>query len=412
MVRILSIVYFSLSICFCASAQKVIQGKVLTSDSHKPIVSANVFLSNTTIGAITNENGEFVISHIPEGKFDLVVSFVGYESYVLAVYSTRLPSYLDIVLKPKFDELQEVIVEPYEKNGWEKWGDFFMQNFMGTTAFYQDCKLVNKETIKFRLNKKENILKAVANEQLVIVNNALGYRLKYDLTRFEFNFGTKIFLFQGYPLFEEIETKRDGLKKKWMRNRDDAYYGSIMHFMRSLFRNRLLEEKFEVRKLIKIPDTEQKRVMAIYQAVMKKTAASGRTFDRDLDIKANYPDSAAYYKGVLQHPENMSVLINKILPGDSIAFAIDSNTAGLAFKDYLQIVYPPKLTPVEYQKFLHKGDFFAPITSEIFLTSHRPISIVSNGNYFEPTDIISSGYWAWSEKISNMLPSDFKPFKK
>lgn len=412
MFRILIIVFLSFSICFGVAGQKKIQGKVLTSDTHKPVALANVFLSNTSIGTITNENGEFTISRVPEGKYDLVVSFVGYESYILAVYSSHLPTYLTIVLKPKFDELQEVIVEPYEKNGWEKWGIFFMENFMGTTAFSQDCKLLNKEVIKFRMNKKENILKAVANDQLVIVNNALGYKLKYDLTRFEYNFGTRIFLYQGYPLFEEIETKRNGLQKRWAKNRDDAYYGSMMHFMRSLFRNTLLEDKFEVRKLIKIPVAEQKRVMAIYQAMMKKSAASGRPIIRDLDMAATYPDSAAYYKGVMQHPENMSVLINRILPGDSIAFGIDSNTAGLSFKDYLQVVYPPKNTPLEYQKFLRKGDLIAPVTSELFLTSNRPISVVSNGNFFEGIDIITSGYWGWSEKIGNMLPSDFNPRSK
>jgi hypothetical protein len=49
-----------------------------------------------------------------------------------------------------------------------------------------------------------------------------------------------------------------------MSNRAEAYYGSMMHFMRSLYRNKLIEEKFEVRKLIKLSSEEQKRVKAAY----------------------------------------------------------------------------------------------------------------------------------------------------
>ncbi|MDG4870120.1 hypothetical protein P8631_19190, partial [Guyparkeria sp. 1SP6A2] len=46
--------------------------------------------------------------------------------------------------------------------------------------------------------------------------------------------------------------------KKWQRNRFDAYQGSLMHFMRAVFRNRIAEEGFEVRKVFheeKIPGT-------------------------------------------------------------------------------------------------------------------------------------------------------------
>lgn len=392
-------------------AQVDLGGKVLSSDNKIPVASANVYISNSSVGTVTDEKGQFVIRNFPAGRYDLVVSCIGYETQVITLSSSQLPPVLTILLKPKINELQEVIVEPYEKNGWEKWGSFFMENFIGTSAFSRDCKLLNKEVIKFRFSKKNNTLKAIANDRLVIENRALGYVLKYDLTRFEYDFGTRIFLYQGYPLFEEMETKRKGLQKRWAENREDAYYGSVMHFMRSLFRNKLVEQDFEVRKLIKLPDVEKKRVRALYRAQAVNAAING-TVMVDGQLPGLRRDSAAYYRKVMNEPESMNVLINTILPGDSIAYALDSATVGLEFNDYLQVVYTKKKTPPEYQKMLPRGVTSILLTSELFRTSANPIMVLASGNYFEGTDLITSGYWAWSEKIANLLPNEYWPSPK
>lgn len=392
-------------------AQTDLGGKVLAADNKVPVASANVYISNSSIGTVTDEKGQFVIRNFPAGRYDLVVSCIGYETQVITLSSAQLPPVLTILLKPKINELQEVIVEPYEKNGWEKWGSFFMENFIGTSAFSRDCKLLNKDVIKFRFSKKNNTLKAIANDRLVIENRALGYVLKYDMTRFEYDFGTRIFLYQGYPLFEEMETKRKGLQKRYAENREDAYYGSVMHFMRSLFRNKLVEQDFEVRKLIKLPDAEKKRVRALYRDQAVNAAING-TLMVDGQLPGLRRDSAAYYRKVMNEPESMNILINTILPGDSIAYALDSATVGLEFNDYLQVVYTKKKTPPEYQKMLPRGVTSILLTSELFRTSSNPIMVLASGNYFEGTDLITSGYWAWSEKIANLLPNEYWPSSK
>jgi hypothetical protein len=405
--------FYVLLLCFfyhtISFSQTSLKGKVITSDTHKPVALANVFLSNTSVGTVTNENGEFVIEHFPDGRFDLVVSFIGYESYVVSIQSNRLPVNLSIVLKPKVNELQEVIVEPYEKNGWEKWGIFFIEKFIGTTAFAKDCKLLNKEVVKFRHNRKNNILQVMADDRLVIENRALGYVLKYDLTRFEFDFKEQLCLYQGYPLFEEMETKRNGLRKKWTENRQDAYYGSIMHFMRSLYRNKLIEQHFQVRKLIKISEYEKKRVRAAYQAQLKKSMSDGTIVTIDNTAGGFNPDTLAYYRKVMTQPESMDVLIDKVLSGDSIAFGIDSTVIGIEFSDHLQIVYLLKNPPDEYYRSSFRSPSKTPITSELFRVNNEVIMAWANGSYYEGTHLITSGYWAWSEKIGQLLPTSYWP---
>ncbi len=390
-------------------AQQTLKGRVLAADTKQPIHLANVFLSNTSIGTVTNAEGYFTIEHFPQGRYDVVVSCIGYESFVTTIQSAQLPKTIDINLVPKVNILQEVIVEPYEKNGWDKYGKFFLDNFVGTSAFAKECKLKNPETIRFRYNKKENILRAFADEPIILENKALGYILKYDLKTFEYNYSTRIFYFQGYPLFEEMETGRKRLQERWENRRADAYYGSLMHFMRSLFRNQLIQEGFETRKLIKISEEEKKRVRTLYNK-RAYTNGVGNIVVNDSILGQGNADSAAYYRKVMRQPEKMNVLIDKVLPGDSIAFAIDSLTAGLYFEDHLQVIYLYKQVPDEYvQANGLSVRAKSPVVSEIFLTRKNTIAVLSNGSYYEGIDLISSGYWGWWEKLATMLPYDYKP---
>lgn len=390
-------------------AQQTLKGRVLAADTKQPIHLANVFLSNTSIGTVTNAEGYFTIEHFPQGRYDVVVSCIGYESFVTTIQSAQLPKTIDINLVPKVNILQEVIVEPYEKNGWDKYGKFFLDNFVGTSAFAKECKLKNPETIRFRYNKKENILRAFADEPIILENKALGYILKYDLKTFEYNYSTRIFYFQGYPLFEEMETGRKRLQERWENRRADTYYGSLMHFMRSLFRNQLIQEGFETRKLIKISEEEKKRVRTLYNK-RAYTNGVGNIVVNDSILGQGNADSAAYYRKVMRQPEKMNVLIDKVLPGDSIAFAIDSLTAGLYFEDHLQVIYLYKQVPDEYvQANGLSVRAKSPVVSEIFLTRKNTIAVLSNGSYYEGIDLISSGYWGWWEKLATMLPYDYKP---
>lgn len=405
---------FLLLVCSSLHAQTVLRGRVLGADKKEGLAAVNVYLANSSIGTVTDEKGNFIIRNFPAGRYDLVISCIGYTTQVITILSSQLPPSLTVTLQPKVEELQEVVVEPYEKNGWEKWGSFFMENFIGTHAFAMDCKFKNRDAVKFRFSKKKNTLRAVSTEQLVIENRALGYILRYDLVNFEYNFGTRILLYQGYPLFEEMETKRNGLQKRWVRNREEVYYGSVMHFMRSLYRNKLVEEHFAVRRLIKISDDEKKRVKALYRTQLVNQAIEGGTvtINSDGTTTSMRRDSAAYYRKVMNEPESMNILIDKVLTGDSIAYAIDSTTVGFEFPGYLQVVYTEKQTPSEYKKHLPRGVESIPLTSELLRTNQRPVAVLSNGSYFEPTDLITSGYWGWSEKMATMLPSDYWPIPK
>lgn len=404
----LLILFLSLNIC-SLFGQTSLKGKILSADTHQPVAGANVYLSSTSIGTISDETGTFIIHSFPSGRYDLVVSFIGFETYKIELLSAHLPENFQVLLKPATKELQEVIVEPYEKDGWDKWGKTFMDNFMGTSSFASECTLKNPEAVHFRFNRKINQLKVTADEQLIIENNALGYILKYDLTIFQFNLTNQDFLFEGFPFFEEMQTDRKKKEERWIENRQIAYYGSLMHFMRSLYRNQLIEQKFAVKQLITVSEAEHKRVRAIYLEWKKPYALEKKQGYQIDSPRTIPPDSLAYYESVYEQNDQKIVAIKTLLTGDSLAFAIDSFSIGLHFDGRIQIAYLPKRNPIEYQRFLPRGYYFQPVTSELYFLKNKPVTVLSNGSYFEGNNIMTLGFWAWWEKMCNKLPYDYRP---
>ncbi len=390
-------------------------GMVSSHGTNKPVIAASVFLSNTSFGTTTDENGYFKLPVSYIGKFDLVISSIGFETFVQTINVTNNNQVLSIVLKPQVKDLGNVILAPVERNGWEKWGKFFTENFIGTTPFGKMSAIKNADVLTFRHSKKEKKLWAYADEPLVIENKALGYILKYKLENFEYDFANNMLFFVGYPLFEDMTTKRKGLQKKWMNNRVEAYDGSMMHFMRSVYRNSLRENGFEIRHLIKLPNVEKQRIKPI---VAKRSAilfqgAAVTVAGVPTDSTSLHADTLAYYRKIMAQKDVIEQLGKTILSGDSIAYAIDSFTAGLHFNDYLHIIYKNKPEPAAFAAAIGRPNQRQPFcVSELVIRDGNPIQIQSNGSYYDPTKLLSVGFWAWSEKVGMMLPFNYKPPEK
>jgi len=395
-----------------AVAQNPLRGKVLAGDTRQPVIAASVFLNNTSIGAVTNDQGEFTIQKVPAGRFDLIISSFGYATAKVTINPGENNTVLEILLRPAAEELKEVIVEPYEKDGWETWGSIFLDNFIGTSLFAADCRIINKEALKFRFSKKRNMLRVSADERLVIENRALGYIIKYDLTRFEYDVSDRTFLYQGYPFFEEMRSDKKNTLTRWARNRQDAYDGSIMHFMRALFHRNLVNEKFEIRKIIVLSQEEKVRVQKNYDKLLSKDPAKSVTVitkNGSTVLKSDTAamDTIAYYKQILASNVGSSVIIDLPMNVDSISFRQDRHTVGLFFTDPLNILYLPKKKLPEFQKYLPR--YTTLVTSEVTAIPNKVISVFSDGSYFDGLDLIFSGFWAWSGKICNKLPYDYIP---
>ena len=88
-----------------------VNGFVRDDTSGEPISYANVFLSNSNLGVATNQDGYFVISNIPVGKYEINVNMIGYGIFKQNIeLSEGKPIRLDIGLNEEIIQTTEVLV--------------------------------------------------------------------------------------------------------------------------------------------------------------------------------------------------------------------------------------------------------------------------------------------------------------
>ncbi len=109
--------------------QKLLKGVVLDAEKNIAVPSASVFFNNTSIGTTATAEGHFQLLFLTAGKYDLIVSSIGYKPISQTIVAGELPA--DFLNQPevKSPGLETIVIAPFEKNGWEKWG----QVFYGTT---------------------------------------------------------------------------------------------------------------------------------------------------------------------------------------------------------------------------------------------------------------------------------------
>ncbi len=341
--------------CFGQSETFVTSGKVVDADG-KPMSGTSVFCQNTTIGTITNSEGGFAI-RLPKGGYDLIISYTGYETQSLHVNSSNAAN-LTIELKAKDKSLSEVTVSGSNEvaDGLAKYGQFFRDNFIGTTPNAAKCIIQNPEALQFFFSKKRNRLKIKEKEDLIIINNALGYKIKYQLDSFSYEYGTDISTYSGYPFFEELEGTPEQ-KESWKQNRIKAYNGSRLHFVRSWYDSTLQDEGFSLE----------------WVDPAKSTLTTK-------PIKNPY-DSAHYTVG-----DNEDVEIN--WPGK------------------LRVFYKNEMPD---KKFLTQYKLPATLKAQVTILDIADAFVIEqNGYFYEQSDIVNTGYWSW-EKVAESLPYDYNP---
>lgn len=112
MMRVLFFLIFFCGLHFPVAAQdlKSISGRITDASTGSPLAFAQVALSNSAMGTVTNEDGKFIFN-IPDSKLkdSLLVSYLGYETLKLAVAGFE-GNPADLRMKPGAFNLKEVEV--------------------------------------------------------------------------------------------------------------------------------------------------------------------------------------------------------------------------------------------------------------------------------------------------------------
>ncbi len=373
-------------------AQSKIIGTVVDGVTGEPLQGASVFINSSSIGTMTDKGGHFELPNLPPGKQEVVCSSIGYETNAYAYSPEQLPLKLRIQMEKKVRELKTVVVEPSVLEGWNKWGWLFTDEFIGTVPNAKRCKIKNRKAIKFRYFPNSDRLVAWCDEPIILENEALGYTIRYQLEDFELNFRTHTTEFAGYPFFIDHNKDKDvsGHKGVWIYNRDQAYYGSMMHFMRSLYHNTLTSEGFAVRRMTRKPNVEKERVKQLLPAV------AGR-------------DSSDYYERIMNEPNDIDTYSPFSMEGDSLLIGEEGPLKILWFTDYIYVTYSKAMEDPLYYHDRNLEGKPSIQGSHITLVSGNPVTVDANGGYSPPNEVFSMSYWGWSEKMSNLVPLDFEP---
>lgn len=354
MQKLIHILLFLIGFSFSAKAQFIVTGIVLDSASREPLAAASVFCQNTTLGTTTNKAGEFSLN-LKSGGYDLIFSYTGYITQNIRVSENNK---LEILLVKEEKSLGEVVLKnTFEvADGLTKYGDFFLQHFIGATPNSAKCKLLNPEVLKFYFYKKSNRLKVLATEAVKIANTALGYNLHYQLDSFVYYYNTNTNMYRGYCLYSEMEGT-DSLKTAWAKARTNAYKGSKLHFMRSYYDSTLVEDGWIVDLLDENNDRKFNKVKDPYDTLYYGP------LDSTMQIEIWYPRK-------------------------------------------ISITYTKKKPEPEYLKKMGLPKNVQFLISYIDLKDG--IAIMENGYYYDQKDWINQGYWSW-KNLADQLPYDYSP---
>jgi hypothetical protein len=350
-----------------AQGQFALSGTV-TDENNALIKGATVFISGTQKITATDDKGHFTFNGLNSGSYQLVVKALGYDNHFQNVMLNLKAVDLNIQLKIKPYTLKEVVIG-VDKHRDERY-NLFVENFLGTSRNADNCKIVNPGILNLHYDKEYKTLEGTTDDFLIIENKRLGYRIKYLLKIFEYNYQTHATIYDGETSFEDMNGTADQ-KKKWAQNRLKEYNGSLMHFLRALYINKEepLKEGFLLRP--------------IYEQVGEGEQGRNTLFSVGAPIKY-----------------------------DSLVSVVDTSFISLKFKSKLYVVYDPKLVakmrslpPVAATD--RKWTQFGYFASILILSSKEAI-IDSRGRYTDYGAFLIDGTWG-EMRLADQLPFEYQP---
>lgn len=391
-----------------AYAQIVMKGKVVDAETLKPVEFATVFINNSTFGDITDRNGGFKMQ-MPPGNYELVISFMGYQTFRFPFSTETIREGYEFRILPEAIDLKEAKVEENRDKIWYQNLALFQEKFLGSSINGKKSKILNPQVLILDGETVENKLFARGRDVLEIENPNLGYTIKYVLEEFVHDLETNVTIFAGYPYFidQSIPKRR---KKKIEELRKRAYEGSITHFIRALYFDRLEDEGFLVNKIEKIPNLERPSDEEI-EAAKALLADTKALLQRDSLNQVVKKESL---------PKEVTIIANDTLKRGDLIEEARNGFLFLTFSEPFFVTYNREAEELNYRKLLIDQQRSANKAGISLLSEFNPLPVqitklnmtgkalrlFEDGSYFHPFDLHLDGYMAW-EKIGDLVPLDY-----
>ena len=140
------------------TAEVTLKGKVIDAADGYPIIGASVVVDGTSVGAITDVDGNFELK-IPKKKCNIVISCIGYEDEVMVYTLNNASSFSRIVMSANAEQLADVVVTGvYERK---------KESFTGSSATFKtdELKAVGSSNVLQSLKTLDPSFKMMENTQ-------------------------------------------------------------------------------------------------------------------------------------------------------------------------------------------------------------------------------------------------------
>lgn len=380
----------------------------IVKDKKETLPGASVFISGYKIATSTNSEGQFALPKLAPGNYDILVQMIGYLPYSKNIIISDKSINIEVLLTENTTLLNEVVIKPDPNRAY--YIALFKDFFIGKTPNASECKILNENILGVDDDIPNSLLTIRASDFLLIENKALGYRIKYLLKNFEYNYRTKIFYYAGLPSFEELKGG-SAKQKKWKKNREIAYNGSIQHFFKSLYANRIKEEGFVINKLGTIPNPGRKPDSLI-NATIKRLTSGQSGLNRVITF--NGSDSLSYWLKQRNEPKEINILIRGDVLIDTLVKSFNADLKQMNYKDALYIIYKNELKSSSYNSSGLKQSRppdLANYQISVLDLMVPPVLFYANGGIYDPRSLLYKGYLAY-EKVADLVPMDYIPTTK
>jgi outer membrane receptor protein involved in Fe transport len=107
-----AILILSINLSVEAQSRSRIEGTVKDSKTGEALIGVNVLVVGTSLGAVTDINGHYIIVNVPVGTYDLKVSMIGYAPTIIkdVIVSIERVATINVSLEPAEIKTGEVVV--------------------------------------------------------------------------------------------------------------------------------------------------------------------------------------------------------------------------------------------------------------------------------------------------------------
>ncbi|NRF40931.1 carboxypeptidase-like regulatory domain-containing protein [Pedobacter foliorum] len=380
---------------------------VVKDKNGETLPGAGILLSGYQTGTVADNEGKFVIRNLKEGNYNVLVQMIGYLPASQNVTIISKSADIEIILQENVKQLNEVVirVDPNREQRLKT----FTESFIGTSPNSEKCEIINPEVIQFDYDDEKHILKAAADEFLVVENKALGYRIKYLLKYFQEDEETNVVLFYGYPYFEEIKAGKSKTRG-YLEKRKIAYLGSPQHFFRALYSNSIDEDGFVINKLVKARNKEKYADTVIDEKIKFFSNVKGK----EINFRTR-KDSLSHWAVMKNQSDTVEVLNRGEVLVDTLVKQQLSSLKSLNFKDALYIIYKNEKETRRYADYsglkIKRPSEYSRYQISLVYQLKPSINFYENGGIYDPGSLLYEGFWGY-EKVADMVPMDYVLPKK